>query len=144
MKDDWKSIWNSAGSFSHTTWTLCKFWTQCSFHHLRMFNFLSLHSLTKLAENYKQGQLKKKRHYDFVAIVHMKNYMRDIQFTIWPRPLWSPFFMPFQFHEIFLYSKFWKHLHINGFNELLELCIGNLIPLFHHEIWVYQKNYMVF
>ena len=58
--DDWKSIWNSASSFSHTTWTLCKFWTQCSFHHLRMFNFLSLHSLTKLAENYKQGQLKKR------------------------------------------------------------------------------------
>ena len=138
--DDWKSIWNSAGSFSHTTWTLCKFWTQCSFHHLRMFNFLSLHSLTKLAENYKQGQLKKR---DIMTLLQLFTWKITCA-TYSSQFLWSPLFMPFQFHEIFLYSKFWKHLHINGFNELLELCIGNLISLFHHEIWVYQKNHMVF
>ena len=86
--------------FSYTPWTLCKFWTQCSFHHLRMFNFLSLHSLTKLAENYKKGQLKKKTWWLCCHCSHEKLHARQTVHN-W-RPLWSLFFMPLLFNEIFL------------------------------------------
>ena len=119
--DDWKSIWNSAGSFSHTPWTLCKFWTQCSFHHLRMFNFLSLHSLTKLAENYKKVNFKKKTLWLCCHCSHEKLHARHTVHNLAKTPMKSLFYAFSISQDIFVFVSF-----ENTYTLMAEWIIGSM------------------